>query len=862
MNETFYTTSHISGAMSLRKPQADSLNVLDKILSRVSTSLENDEKLATVQSLYPTCTDFEREFMSLTFALATGVGKTRLMGAFIAYLYTNHNMRNFFVTAPNTTIYEKLRCDLGEPSSPKYVFKGLGCFEIPPQIYTDDDYRTRQIVIGEVAGIRIFIYNIDKFNKDDTKMKRANEIIGESFYNYLSSLNDLVLIMDESHHYRAERGAAALNELKPALGLELTATPIVNKGSKQIFFKNVVYEYPLSQAIADGYTRTPFAATREDVNFYNFGDEQLDKLMLKDGAYLHEDAKRNLKAYATSHGKKLVKPFMLIVCKDTTHAEWVEKYIRSDEFYNGKYKNKTLMIHSKQKGAESEGNTRLLLGVEELSNPIEIVIHVNMLKEGWDVNNLYTIVPLRTATSKILREQMIGRGLRLPYGERTGDENIDKVTLTAHDKFAEIIEEAQRGDSIFKAGNIIKIEELEKTDSPQLTLALEDTETPDNENLTEKVNEVILSVVSDYFTEEYTEKKSKTQLIERVEKAISEDKDLADQYRSNMPLFAQLPEKVEQVYQKAKDHFIPIPQIKITEAGVDDYGFDDFTLDLAVFNHEPIDDPNLIIQNLINGEDRRYIKANVIDFEAIKPMRVLLDELCKKPEIDYEKFSGLILQLIHECCEHYEKLHGFNGLCNIIIMNKYEITNKIYRQMLQHAHHKNGFLREEVFKNRDYNLRPKYNYKQEVNLYEGFTGNINSVLFTGIKKGVFNKAKFDSYQGELALARLLERDGDVKNWLRPAPSEFNITYGTGKRYEPDFVIETDRIIYLTEVKGEDRINNPDVIAKKERGIKFCEVASRWGRANGFKDWQYLFIPAGEITPNTSFGQLAHKFSCK
>ena len=264
MNETFYTTSHISGAMSLRKPQADSFNVLDKILSRVRTSLENDEKLATVQSLYPTCTDFEREFMSLTFALATGVGKTRLMGAFIAYLYTNHNMRNFFVTAPNTTIYEKLRCDLGEPSSPKYVFKGLGCFEIPPQIYTDDDYRTRQIVIGEVAGIRIFIYNIDKFNKDDTKMKRANEIIGESFYNYLSSLNDLVLIMDESHHYRAERGAAALNELKPALGLELTATPIVNKGSKQIFFKNVVYEYPLSQAIADGYTRTPFAATRED----------------------------------------------------------------------------------------------------------------------------------------------------------------------------------------------------------------------------------------------------------------------------------------------------------------------------------------------------------------------------------------------------------------------------------------------------------------------------------------------------------------------------------------------------------------------------------------------------------------------
>ena len=105
MSDTFYTPEHISRTMSLRKPQTASLNVLDKILndiSSLSSSLSTlkekilEEKLNTVKNLYPTCTDFEREFMSLTFALATGVGKTRLMGAFIAYLYTNHNVRNFF----------------------------------------------------------------------------------------------------------------------------------------------------------------------------------------------------------------------------------------------------------------------------------------------------------------------------------------------------------------------------------------------------------------------------------------------------------------------------------------------------------------------------------------------------------------------------------------------------------------------------------------------------------------------------------------------------------------------------------------------------------------------------------------------
>ena len=789
--------------------------------------------------------------MSLTFALATGVGKTRLMGAFIAYLYTNHNMRNFFVTAPNTTIYEKLRRDLSDSSNPKYVFKGITeCFSFPPEIYTEDDYRTRVITFSEGMGIRIFVYNIDKFNKEGAKMRQANEILGESFYNYLSSLDDLVLIMDESHHYRAERGTAALNELKPALGLELTATPIVNKGSKQIFFKNVVYEYPLSKAIEDGYTRTPFAATRADINFYNFGEEQLDKLMLNDGIDLHERAKKNLKAYATSRNMKPVKPFMLVVCKDTAHAEWVEKYIRSDDFKNGKYKTKTLMIHSKQKGAESEGNTRLLLGVEEPSNPIEIVIHVNMLKEGWDVNNLYTIVPLRTATSKILREQMVGRGLRLPYGKRTGDESVDSVMLTAHDKFNDILEEARRGDSIFKAGNVIKIEELEEVASPQLTLGFEDI------SASEKIEEVIKEVVTEELTSgEQTEEKH---VIEAVKQAIYKDIDLAAIYEKDTPLFHK---KVEQALQKAKDHFIPIPQIKITAAGVDDYGFDDFNLNLASFNYATIGDPNLIIQNLVDAEDRKYIKANVIDFEAVNPVRILLNELCKKPEIDYGKFSGLMLKLIMEFCNHYENIYGFNGLRNIVMMNKHEAANEIYKQMLQHAHRKNGFLNEEIIGNRDHNIRPNYKYKQEANLYDHVSaGSVSSTLFTGIKKGVFNSAKFDSYQGELTFARLLENDRDVQNWLRPAPLEFNITYNNGRKYEPDFVVETDKIIYLTEVKGEDRINDPDVLAKKERGIKYCEVASRWGRANGFKDWRYLFIPAGEIKANTSFEQLVQRFA--
>ncbi len=885
MNNYFpqYTTDYISGVMSLRKPQEQSLKILEEIVNSVSLRKGMNLKaaLGAVHAMYPICSDFERDFMSLTFALATGVGKTRLMGAFIAYLYTQHGIKNFFVVAPNTTIYDKLKRDLNDTNSPKYVFKGLGCFSTPPQIITADEYKEKTISLYE-SDIRVFIYNIDKFNKESANMKRLNEMIGDSFYDFLSNLPDLVLIMDESHHYRAEKGAQALNDLKPLLGLELTATPLVTKGSKQVPFKNVVFEYPLSKAIEDGYTRTPFAVTRSDIDFYNFGDEQLDKLMLLDGIACHEKAKRQLELYAVNNSTpeqpvRIVKPFMLVVCKDTTHATWVKSYICSEEFREGAYRDKTIVVHSKQKGAESDFNTRLLLDVEKPDNPVEIVIHVNMLKEGWDVNNLYTIVPLRTAASKILREQMVGRGLRLPYGERTGDKDVDAVMLTAHDKFADIIAEAQKGDSIFKAGNVIKAEEIvpEQVTYTQLTIEVEvdkaletayqqtgiqKTDTADA--LLQKATELIKEAVTTHIQtspEHSVTPEQAQQIVAEVSEKVSEDRDLGDVFRENeMPIAAWMLHQTTETHRAAQAKFIPIPRIKVTDAGVEEYVFVDFDLDMSEFTHAPIKN-ELIIQNLEDMQDRRRIKGDAIDFEGYNPKKVILEQLRAKPEIDYEKCSDLLFKLITQLCDHYVVGYGINGMQNIVMMHKRDIGNKIYKQMMQHFYCENGFLQEEVVGTRNYNLQQSYHYKVEVGLFDDFTEDIRSVLFTGIKRGVFSTAKFDSKEGELTLARVLETDDDVQNWLRPHPKEFNITYNHGRNYEPDFVVETESTIYLVEVKGEDKLNDPDVIAKKKRGIQYCEVASRWGKANGYKEWRYLFIPSKQVMPNSSFMLLAKRF---
>ena len=715
--------------------------------------------------------------------------------------------------------------------------------------------------------------------KEGANMKKVNELIGNSFYQYLSELPDLVLIMDESHHYRAEKGAQALNELHPLLGLELTATPLVTQGNKQIPFKNVVYEYPLSKAIEDGYTRTPYAVTRSDIDFYNFGDEQLDKMMLLDGIACHENTKRKLEVYAANHGKRLVKPFMLVVCKDTDHAAWVEKFVKSDEFRGGAYRNKTIIVHSKQKGSETEANTRLLLDVENPENPVEIVIHVNMLKEGWDVNNLYTIVPLRTAASKILREQMVGRGLRLPYGERTGDKDVDAVMLTAHDKFNDILAEAQKGDSIFKAGNIIKAEEIVPEQVAYTQLAIE-TEPETNlqkayehtrlqktaatDALLKKAAEIISTEVTQHIqhTPAHTVTPAQAQqIVETVKQKVSEDKDLGDVFKENEnPLAAWMLYQTEETHRAAVSKFIPIPRIKVTDTGVEEYVFVDFDLDMTEFTHVPIKN-ELLVQNLEDMQDRQRIKGDAIDFDGYNPKKVILEQLHKKPEIDYEKCSKLLFKLITQVCDHYESRYGTNGMQNIIMMYKRDIGNKIYKQMLQHFYCENGFLQEEVVGTRDYNLQQSYSYIERVNLFSAYTEKIQSVLFDGIKKGVFSAAKFDSHP-ELLLARVLETDADVLNWLRPAPQEFNITYNHGHNYEPDFVVETEGVIYLVEVKGEDKLNDPDVIAKKKRGVQYCEVASRWGKANGYKEWRYLFIPSKQVMPNSSFMQLARQFDTK
>src|SRR5438552_13799553 len=131
--------------LSLRPPQKRSLEILDRITEIVPPKKGADvaAALEAIRSEFPSVVDFEREFASICFALATGVGKTRLMGAFISYLHLAHGLNNFFVLAPNLTIYNKLIADF-TPNTSKYVFKGIAEFATDqPELITGDNYEAK-----------------------------------------------------------------------------------------------------------------------------------------------------------------------------------------------------------------------------------------------------------------------------------------------------------------------------------------------------------------------------------------------------------------------------------------------------------------------------------------------------------------------------------------------------------------------------------------------------------------------------------------------------------------------------------------------------------------------------------------------
>ncbi|QPK79824.1 DEAD/DEAH box helicase family protein [Corynebacterium lizhenjunii] len=414
-------------------------DMLESISSEFDLRTPNKEALHKLVSTL--AGDYDPAVMQVL-NLATGVGKTYLMAAFVEYL-RRQGVSNVVIVTPGKTVQTKTMQNF-RPGSPRYITGSSA----PPEVVTPQDYSAwvsrqngaPQLSFGHEVPLLAFIFNIQqliapKKSEGSThgstqdavrrRPRRFDENAGVLF-DYLKDLEDLVVIADESHLYSstAKEFNAALKELAPAATIGLTAS--VNRKSD-----HVIYHYPLFRAIQDKYVKAPVLAFRKT----GYGDDEAaEELQLRDALQLRDFKQSYYDAYAANNNCDKVNAVVFVVCSDVEHATQVAELLRTPE-YLGRAE-AVLQVDSKH---EDELTQRLLNELDRPHSPVRAVVSVNKLKEGWDVKNIAVIVTLRAMASEVLTQQTMGRGLRLPFGHYTGVQQIDQLDIIAHQSFNELL---------------------------------------------------------------------------------------------------------------------------------------------------------------------------------------------------------------------------------------------------------------------------------------------------------------------------------------------------------------------------------------------------------------------------------------
>ena len=889
----------IGKRLSLRPPQMESLKRLAAAIEATGLKKGADEaaleaQLAAVRAIFPQeqypevklppAAEFDWSFLSLCFALATGVGKTRLMGAIISYLYRVKGLRNFVVIAPGKTIYEKLIADFTEGTR-KYVFKGLECFATKkPVVVTGDTYQSGAGMLDEhdLLGhsIAINIFNIQKLNergdshdeaqKDVAKIRRLNERIGQSYFDYLKSRDDLVVLMDEAHHYRASAAAATIAELKPVLGIEMTATPRANGQP----FRNILCEYGLAKAMSDGFVKEPAVVRRQNFrrdDYVNRADD-LDRQKMQDAMLVHEATKTALAEYAFKNGLERIKPFVLVVAPDTAYAGEVEAYLKSGDFYGGRYADRVIKVDYKTRGNNDEAIAQLL-DIERPGNKIEIVIHVNMLSEGWDVTNLYTIVPLRAANSANLVEQTIGRGLRLPYGKRTDVLEIDTLSIVSHDKFDEIIQAARDMQITIREREVPPAAKKVITATPKVVEAgggRGATALPGGDGRVGSplpaAETVALQAIAEIVANDTSPQGldlSNAEVQERIAATVAQE--LPDDVPSNGGDTV-VKQAVASALRIIKDSMIAIPHITISP-GATTMRITDFALDVEKVNFALRDDR--LVYDFVTDRRVRDVKGQTdaaeLSEEDIKRfVRELVADVAAFNDIDYDANLSLIGGLCDSCIRNLAGRLPPDAMMNCMRNNRRSLAEGIRRQIMEHAVYDSNddqvtvipghlLLKANAFAiDPDEKPRPF-----DVPLAEGEKSRIRNMVFEGFSKCLFSLQKFDS-DPERMFSEMLEREEAVLKWFKPTLSNLRLWYGPNE-YTPDFVVETTTDRLLCEVKAAGKVDEAIVQAKKEAALKWCRYANEAGGGTGEKPWRYLLVPDSAINGSLTLAQAIASF---
>jgi len=422
---------------------------------------------------------FDEDWLRLVTKMATGSGKTKVISLLLAWAYfhklyetESELSRNFLIITPNIIVLERIKTD----------FNGLKIFYQDPVLPENgyegrswqDDFQVTLHLQDDLTAIsptgNIFLTNIHRVNEGDIKeatigdvdlsdyfigskpVSKTNESLVE-LSSVVRDINELIVFNDEAHHIHDPKMAwfrsiqDINNKLKQkgkqiSLQLDCTATPKHDNGG---IFVQTISDYPLVEAIHQGVVKTPVIP--DPASRAKLQEKQSAIFTEKYEDYINlgiEEWRKTSKELKPT-GKKAI---LFIMTDDTKNCDEVQTYLEKNYAdLNGKvltiHTNKSGDISDKVKGKDKEELTHLRKqanAIDSNESPYTVIVSVLMLKEGWDVKNVTTIVGLRayTAAANILPEQTLGRGLRRMF---FGQDNIEEyVSVTGTPAFMDFVE--------------------------------------------------------------------------------------------------------------------------------------------------------------------------------------------------------------------------------------------------------------------------------------------------------------------------------------------------------------------------------------------------------------------------------------
>lgn len=759
---------------------------------------------------------------------ATGVGKTYVMAGIIEYFAgRDPAARNFLLLAPGRTIRDKSVKNF----TPGHKKSLTAAMKSRPVLVTADNFKSAAIraVMDDDSKTKLYIFTVHALTSatgDGRDTHEFQETLDGSLYSWLSARDDLVVLADEQHCYRGPAFSKTIKNMNPSVVIGVTATP--DKRDED----QVVFRYPLSRAIGDKFVKTPVLVARKD-------DRHDDHTKLLDGVTLLKYKEQVAQSYCEDNDLPRINPVMLVIAKDTKEADAYGDILDSEAFDGGAWVNKTLLVHSNLTSEKKEKALADLEAVEDPDSPVRIIISVGMLKEGWDVKNVYVIASMRASVSDVLTEQTLGRGMRLPFGEYTGIQMLDTVEVLAHERYEELLKKREALNEKFIDYAVWV--EAHTTSSGETVFEKHVTDPVPTPVFTAPGDGDAIGIVTiggdgDVTLGGGTPVQDYDQLAAA---AAAEAEKTKNQARVHEPLPGKPPIDVPYV------EYIPNPVVVSLNQIGDKTDFTNLGRGLAVEAEEEYK------RTLLKANDGKitgvaaddHVKAGRLDIPLDDLRNTLIDAVLGAPGVkrrisEVNAAASIADTVIKAMGEEAEA-----RLSSYLVTAKRRVTQLVTTKLK--AIEKDGITFDD-----DVKLEPlskprrvsKFHQQERVETFE------RSTAYDGWKKNLYEYAWFDS-SPEYATAKAIDDADDVVVWARLHINDIPITWTTGgQKYNPDFVVvelvDGERVHWLVEVKMNKELESVDVVAKRKAAVTWSNTVTNSGKVDG--PWRYLLLSEDDV----------------